>query len=123
MVKISTLQELQSAVDAHETEIVITGEMVNTFRKHKKIRKILIITSIVLLVLGLVLTPLTEGISMIVGGAAGILLCAGTFAFKGLPLAVPFALRTVGVKNAIKIVKGGKAWINDDDTVSVWAKY
>lgn len=123
MVKISTLEELQQAIDARETEIVITGEMVNVFRTHKKVRTILIITSIALLLLGVFGAPLTDGYSMI-GGAAGIILCIGTFTFKSLPLAVPFAIHTAGVKNALKMLKSGKAWIDrENDSVCIILKY
>lgn len=122
MVTVSTSEALNKAIDAHETEILITGDLVNVFRKHKKTRLVLIIVSIVLLALGVFCSPLTEGLSMI-GGAIGIVLCIGTFAFKGLPFAVPFAMRTAGAKNAMKLLKNGKAWINPDGTVAAMLQY
>lgn len=122
MVTITTPTELQKALEAHETEILITGEMVNVFRRHKKARTVLIIISVALLALGVFTAPLTEGYSMI-AGAIGIVMCIGTFAFKGLPFAVPFALRTAGAKNAMKLLKNGKAWINEDGTLSARLEY
>lgn len=122
MVTVSTSEALNKAIDAHETEILITGDLVNVFRRHKKTRLVLIIVSIVLLALGVFCSPLTEGLSMI-GGAIGIVLCIGTFAFKGLPFAVPFAMRTAGAKNAMKLLKNGKAWINPDGTVAAMLQY
>lgn len=122
MVTVSTSEALNKAIDAHETEILITGDLVNVFRKHKNTRLVLIIVSVVLLALGVFCSPLTEGLSMI-GGAIGIVLCIGTFAFKGLPFAVPFAMRTAGAKNAMKLLKNGKAWINPDGTVAAMLQY
>lgn len=122
MVKISTPDELTKALENRETEIVITGEMVNVFRNHKKARTILVIISVALLALGVFTAPLTEGYSMI-AGAIGIVMCIGTFAFKGLPIAVPFALHTAGAKNAMKLLKNGKAWINEDGTVTIRPEY
>lgn len=123
MVRISTPNELEKALEARETEIVVSGEMVNVFRKHKKVRTALIITSIVLLLFGVFGAPLTDGYSMI-AGAAGIILCIGTFAFKGLPIAVPFAIKTAGAKNAMHVLKGGRAWIDrENDTVCMVLKY
>jgi len=123
MVQISTPEELQNALEAHETEIVIKGDMVKVFRNHKTARTVLIISSIVLLLFGVFGSPLTDGYSMI-AGAAGILLCIGTFAFKGLPIAVPFALRTAGARNAFTLLKSGKAWIDrENDAVCVVVKY
>ncbi|MCQ2344650.1 MAG: hypothetical protein MJ002_06995 [Paludibacteraceae bacterium] len=122
MVTVSTLEELQGAINARETQIVITGEMVEVFKKHRKARKIFIIVSMTLVVLGLFLSPLTDGYSMI-AGAIGILMGVGTFAFKGLPFAVPFAIRTVGVTNAMQVLKSGKAWINPDGSLSAVLKY
>jgi len=122
MVTVSTPTQLQQAIESRENEIIITGEMVQNFRNHKKARLVLIIVSIALLVFGLFGSPLTNGYSMI-GGAFGIILCIGTFAFKSLPIAVPFAMYTAGAKNALKMIKSGKAWINPDGTVAARLRY
>lgn len=122
MVKISTSDELVKALEARENEIIITGEMVKVFLNHKKARTVLIIISVALLALGVFTAPLTEGYSMI-AGAIGIVMCIGTFAFKGLPIAVPFALHTAGATNAMKLLKNGKAWINENGTVTVRPEY
>lgn len=122
MVTVSTPRELQDAIDERETQIVITGEMVNVFRKHKKARLIFIIVSMSLVALGLALSPATEGYSM-AGTVLGIIMGICTFAFKGLPFAVPFAIRTAGVTNAMSVLSGGKAWINPDGTLTAMLKY
>ncbi|MBQ0083132.1 MAG: hypothetical protein KBT41_07630 [bacterium] len=122
MVTVSTPRELQDAIDSREEQIVITGELVDVFLKHKKAKKIFIIVSMALVVLGIFLSPLTEGLSMI-GCAVGILMGVITFAFKGLPFAVPFAIRTAGATNAMKVLKSGKSWRNPDGTISAVLKY
>jgi len=122
MVKVSTPTELNNAIEAHETEIVIVGELTQVFRKHKTARSVFIITSIVLIVFGVFGAPLTDGYSMI-AGASGIIMCICTFAFKGLSIAVPFAMRTAGAKNAMNLLKSGKAWFNEDGSVSAVLRY
>ncbi|MBQ0007964.1 MAG: hypothetical protein KBT40_04525 [bacterium] len=122
MVTVSTLKELQDAIDARETQIVITGEIVNVFLKHRKARRFFVILTMSLVLLGVVLTPLTDGYAMI-GCAVGIIGGILTFAFKGFPFAVPFAFRTAGVSNAMQVLKSGKAWFNPDGSLSAVLKY
>lgn len=122
MVTVSTTTQLEQAIESHENEILIEGDLVKNFRKHKKTRQGFIIGSIALMVLGFVFTKPTNGLSLI-GLAVGIIVCIATFVFRSLPFAVPFAIYTAGAKNAMKVLKSGKAWINSDGTVVARLKY
>lgn len=87
MTTVSTKQELVSAIERREKQIIATGEIAKRFRKQVKVKKGAKVGGLVLAIGGLIAIPFTGGAS---GGltAAGMALTVGTVTISAAELAI-----------------------------------
>lgn len=87
MIRVSTKQELVSAIERREKQIIATGEIAASIRKKVKVKKGAKLGSLVLAIGGIIAIPFTRGASAGLT-AAGMALTVGTVTISAAELAI-----------------------------------
>lgn len=121
MREVTSKTELQEALKARETRIIVSGDLAVRMRKATKVKKAGKIGGLVLVVGGIIAIPFTAGASsgVVAAGLAATALTVGTVTISATELAIlcGLALGLAGIRS------GAEVTYNPDGTVTIKPKY